>query len=96
MKKETKYSPYCKLCNSCGEDGCCSHLNCFRALIKSPKCKYGETYLADANFVKKIYDIACDIFAKLEQKEISSDEAVVEFNNGFDEAYDATYEKLTN
>ena len=28
-----EYSPYCELCGGCGEDGCCSHLSCFRTLI---------------------------------------------------------------
>ena len=36
-------SPYCKECDACGHEGCCSPLRCkFKG-----NCDYGESYLLD-------------------------------------------------
>lgn len=37
------YSPYCKVCGGCGEDGCCSALMC----EQSKDGDYCETYLTE-------------------------------------------------
>lgn len=45
MKKKEDYSPYCKNCGSCGEDGCCSYIKCIINSIDNNKgCFYPETY----------------------------------------------------
>ena len=59
-------SGYCELCGGCGEDGCCSHINCFQSLIKNPKCKYGETYLREASLCKEVSEMYSDLVWKLE------------------------------
>lgn len=41
-KEET--SVYCPVCESCGEDGCCSAINCDP---RKEKCMYGGSYLND-------------------------------------------------
>lgn len=41
-KEET--SVYCPVCESCGEDGCCSAINCDP---RNEKCMYGGSYLND-------------------------------------------------
>jgi len=38
-------SPYCKKCEACGEDSCCSYTTCFSALVEESKCDYGRSYL---------------------------------------------------
>jgi hypothetical protein len=39
-------SPYCKICSACGEEGCCSPLNC----SQHKDGKYCELYLRDLKF----------------------------------------------
>ncbi len=39
-------SPYCQVCDSCGEDGCCSVISC----KQSPNVDYFEGYLEDLKF----------------------------------------------
>lgn len=43
---EENYSPYCKVCTGCGEDGCCSALAC----QMDAKGDYCETYLRDLRY----------------------------------------------
>lgn len=50
-KKETQSSLYCPVCESCGEDGCCSALNC----MHTPNGYYCETYLNELKFGYKMY-----------------------------------------
>lgn len=54
------YSPYCQICDACGEDGCCSALSC----QQHPDGAYCETYLKELKFgytlnkqfYKELYD----------------------------------------
>lgn len=41
-----EYNPYCKECDGCGEEGCCSPLNC----KQSANGRYCATYLMDLKF----------------------------------------------
>lgn len=84
-------SPYCEKCNACGEDGCCSYLNCFSALVEDNKCDYGRIYLKAAKLDKGVVDLSFDIFEKLKNKEISSEQAVEEFDKGWHVIYDKIY-----
>ena len=85
-------SPYCEICGACGEDGCCSHLQCFSALIKNPKCEYGRTYLKDATFNSELCREYIGIFSKYEKDENYSRESfIADFNTLFDKIYDKVY-----
>jgi len=89
-EKKEEYNPYCELCDCCGEDGCCSHLGCFRTLVENNKmCKYGKTYLNDAKYKVISLDNVCKFIDTLEltdqQKEL--------FEKCFDDAYDLVYNK---
>jgi hypothetical protein len=47
MAQQTEeYSPYCKICSGCGEEGCCSPLSCKQGI----EGQYCETYLNDLKF----------------------------------------------
>ncbi len=46
IDKEEEYNPYCKICDSCGEDGCCSATSC----QQHPDGKYCKTYLKELKF----------------------------------------------
>jgi hypothetical protein len=45
-------SPYCPICTGCGEEGCCSPLNC----TQNPNGSYCQTYLNDLKFGYKMYN----------------------------------------
>jgi len=45
-KSEKNYSPYCKVCSGCGEEGCCSPMAC----EYSKDGAYCEKYLRDLKF----------------------------------------------
>ena len=47
------YSPYCRKCGSCGEDGCCSALKC--AYKKMKGNKYCKGYYQDLEFAHKMF-----------------------------------------
>ncbi len=46
MNSEESYNPYCSICGSCGEDGCCSATTC----KQDPNGKYCNTYLKELKF----------------------------------------------
>lgn len=55
---EDSYSPYCPLCDACGEEGCCSHIQCIRTLVESnPECEYGYAYLEEVEMNDKIVEM---------------------------------------
>lgn len=91
--KKTYDSSYCELCGGCGEDGCCSYLKCFKSLIENPKCDYGETYLKDAQFADKLYTLGFNIIQKLKNHQLTSDEAVEEYENEYDIIWNEIYNK---
>lgn len=59
INEDETYSPYCKLCEGCGEDGCCDSLSCARKLMVESAapidCKYGNTAYNDIEFAVKMY-----------------------------------------
>lgn len=60
MDKEEDYSPYCKVCEGCGEEGCCSPIHC----EQSQDGEYCKGYLRDLKFgylmYKDLYDLLKD------------------------------------
>ena len=74
-----EYNPYCELCSNCGEEGCCSHIGCFSALIENPKCKYGDYYVRQAIYYKEVAKLSFDLFDKLKTGIITSEQAVEQF-----------------
>lgn len=51
-KDKEDYSPYCPDCEACGEEGCCSPLNC-RHTAEGHYCK---SYLKDLHFAYLMHD----------------------------------------
>lgn len=43
---QENYSPYCSICDACGEDGCCSALSC----QQHPDGDYCASYLKELRF----------------------------------------------
>lgn len=52
MEKEEKYSPYCKICSGCGEDGCCHATIC----QQHKDGAYCEIYLRDLKFAYLMFN----------------------------------------
>lgn len=69
MENIEEYSPYCKLCSSCGESGCCSPMMC----SFEEGCEYRNTYITELKenyiFVREFYET---IYPKL-PKEVQDD-----------------------
>lgn len=80
-KTEESYNPYCSICDSCGEDGCCSALNC----EQSKNGKYCETYLKDLQFGYRMFK---DLYDLIDEK---GDE---EMKKSLDELYDKNYDLI--
>lgn len=59
------YSPYCPVCSGCGEDGCCSAVNC----KQHPDGHYCETYLKELKLSYSILKNLEEVIFKDENKE---------------------------
>ncbi len=57
---EESYSPYCKICEACGEEGCCSAMCC----QQHSEGDYCQGYLKDLKFAyvmyREIYNMVSD------------------------------------
>ena len=77
-------SPYCPVCESCGEDGCCSALTC----KQSPGGLYCKTYLNDLRFGYANNEALLKIIYSDEEKYKDLVEA---FDKIWDKNYDLIY-----
>lgn len=73
-------STYCKSCGGCGEEGCCSPLNC---TMDGDFC---QTYLRDLKFE---YDFGKQLYELVEQE--GSLELKERMRNLFDKLFDQHY-----
>ena len=85
---DEEYQPYCKNCNSCGEEGCCSPFNCFSTLFKDEKCKYGEKYLLDIKFSEELNDKLTELIHDTNDQEL-----INKYHQIFSELFDKIYIK---
>jgi hypothetical protein len=77
---ESDESPYCPICTGCGEEGCCSPLNC----TQDPNGSYCQTYLRDLKFGYKMYD---EISKSLNEDPKYKDDVDIIFNKVYGEIY---------
>lgn len=92
-KRESNYSPYCELCNGCGEDGCCSYIGCFSSLVDNPKCAYGRTYVKDAILNHSTNEMVFELIDKLEKdSNYTKEQFLLEFNAKYDELLDIRFD----
>ena len=89
--EQEQSNPYCKICESCGHDGCCSFIKCFSKLIANVDCDNGATYLKDAKFAYSIYQLSEEIMNKLENGLYDKDLAVMEYRKEWNRIYDKIY-----
>ena len=89
INRKSDYSPYCKLCGSCGEDGCCSYIGCFSALVENPKCDYGKTYVKDAILNHGMNKMVFQLMDKMESDAAyTKEQFITDFNTGYDKLLD--------
>ena len=72
-------NPYCPVCDSCGEDGCCSALSC----KQDPNGDYCETYLKELKFAYSMYKFLMDL--------VSEDP---KYKDEIDEKWDSEWDKF--
>ena len=78
---------YCPICNSCGEDGCCS----IESVILGHGCKYAEYYAKQACYNEMIIDE----FHKLaESMGIIRDETGNEVKDPIGDLYDRAWKRV--
>jgi len=81
MSNTDNFSPYCPICEGCGEDGCCSPFSC----KQHPEGSYCKTYLKDLKFG---YLLSKELF------NLISDSNNPELIKSMDEIYDNVYDKI--
>ena len=82
-EKENEYeSPYCPVCSSCGEEGCCSPIFC----KQSPDGHYCEGSLRDLKFGYQMYK---DIYKLIPKDK----ETQKEFDRIWEENYEIFYKQ---
>jgi hypothetical protein len=65
LNNKEEYSPYCPVCSGCGEDGCCSAVNC----KQDPEGHHCETYLKELKLSYSLLKNLDEIIFKEENKE---------------------------
>lgn len=74
------YNPYCPVCESCGEEGCCSALSC----KQDPNGSYCETYLKDLKFGYLMYK---DLYELISEDPKHSEKLEEIFDTNYDIVY---------
>lgn len=71
---------YCNICGGCGEDGCCSAVNC----QQNTDGEYCLSYLDDLKFAYLMFNDVYDLIDKKHKEE---------FDRIYDKNYDIIYKK---
>lgn len=80
MEENEEYeSPYCPVCDGCGEDGCCPATCC----QQDPNGDYCKTYLKDLKFGYIMYKELMNL--------VSEDE---KYKEQIDKIWDETYDRI--
>lgn len=78
-------SPYCPVCDGCGEDGCCTALCC----QQSPDGDYCKMYLRDLRFGYRMFKDMWDLIPQDPESQSKLDEI-------YDKNYDLEYGRATD
>ena len=89
--EEEVYTPYCSSCEGCGEEMCCSSLNCAITSIElNSNCKYSDIYAKDLRFSVLVGELAQKYLQDiLEEKILLND-----VKKSYDEEWDKLYERI--
>lgn len=75
-------SPYCKICEACGIEGCCSPLACHH----SPDGEYCKGYIKDLRFGYRMFKDTWDLIPKDPETQKKLDKI-------YDENYEIEYKR---
>lgn len=90
MQEDDIENPYCPVCGSCGEDGCC---NAEKSLLNHG-CKYGRAYANDVYYDKMIIDEFHKFFESLDfGRDETSDKVFDPIGDIYDRAWKRVEEK---
>jgi hypothetical protein len=81
MSEKENYSPYCPICEACGEDGCCSANMC----KQDPNGHYCSIYTKD---MKLSYNILKDLDEFLDDNKEKYQEVIDFIGVSFDKHWD--------
>ena len=90
----TDWTGYCKLCDSCGEEGCCSPIGCLRQHMivdRNKDCDYGDRYFRDILFGYKTAQMYSAIFDDLKTGKLELKEAIELEVKQWDNIYEWVY-----
>ena len=88
------YIGYCKLCDSCGEEGCCSPIGCLRQHMivdRNKDCEYGDIYFKNILFGYKSAQMYSQIFDDLKTGKLELKEAIELEEKSWNNIYDYIY-----
>jgi hypothetical protein len=89
---DDNYSPYCPTCDACGEDGCCNHRQCFRALVRTnPNCHYGERYILEAMYNERCLNLCMELIDGLSNGELTSADLIQQYDTGLDKIWNEVF-----
>lgn len=92
--KDNKWNPYCELCGSCGEEGCCSPISClFKCMVEErpKKCDHGSGNAEILWFNYLLSDMYGEYTYKLKEKEITTEEYLEITEKKWHELYDIAF-----
>ena len=80
-------NPYCEVCESCGEEGCCS----VEKSLLGHNCKYGEYYAKEVYYNEMLID---ELLKLLESNGVGRDETGDVVIDPIGDAYDRAYKRV--
>lgn len=95
--EEEVYNPYCTSCSGCGEEMCCSSLNCAISSIElNPNCKYSSTYAKDLRFAVLVGELAQKYLQDILEEKILMNNVKKSYDEDWDKLYDKIYTQTEN
>lgn len=94
IQKKIYVPGYCKLCGSCGEEGCCSAISCMHKCMveKNPfRCQYGHMYAKDMLFAYRMYEIYSENIELFRNNKMTEQQFLDSCEFDWNDQWDKTY-----
>jgi len=86
---------YCKTCDSCGEEGCCSPISCMYKCMdenKPKNCLFGKGYARDLHCAYLVQKSQLRLIFELREGEINQEEFLQKVDEEWGHIYEYIYE----
>lgn len=94
---EEQYDIYCSSCEGCGEEMCCSSLNCAISSIElNSNCKYSSTYAKDLRFAVLVGELAQKYLQDVIDEKILLSNVKKSYDDEWDKLHDKIYAPTKN